>query len=202
MRMCVCVLLSGHRTWRYIWHARVGLVLGRLFGQVILGPAIDFALCASINYLHSPLSICDSDVNWDCDSPANQGHHGKRLLYRWSQILITLLWPNMVKFQFQAVTRHGRNLIRFTALLQLFLLLQSLLINSARWVAGSGSGSGSDGSSSICLWYCCYFCCCLCCVGFCCWCWWRCRRHCACFDWLHFTIVLFVIRCMCACVCD
>lgn len=190
--MCLCVCVSGHRTWRYIWHARVvWLVFGRLLGQVILGPAIDFALCASINYLHSLLSICncdsERDVNCDCDSPAHQWHHGQRLLYRWSQILITLLWPNMVKFQFQAVTRHGRNLVRFTALLQqLFLLLQSLLINSACWVAGSGSDS--DGSSAICLWCCCYFCCCcfhwLCCVGFCCCCccWWRCRRHCACFD--------------------
>lgn len=61
MRMYVwaCVCVCGHRTWRYIWHARVGLVPG----QVILGPAIDFALCPPINYLHRLLSICDSRVN-------------------------------------------------------------------------------------------------------------------------------------------
>lgn len=34
-----------------------------MLGQVKLGPAIDFALCSPINYLHSPLSICDSKVN-------------------------------------------------------------------------------------------------------------------------------------------
>lgn len=117
MQICMCVCVCGHRTWRYIWHARAGLVPG----QVILGPAIDFALCPPINYLHSLLSICDSKVNAaESDRERERGRGGQvGLTCIPGEPLVVIVLSMAADFDYAFLAKYGQILasIRNAALL-------------------------------------------------------------------------------------